>query len=261
MLLLLKKQKYNLTEDGFSILGKVFSKKETKSAYTGLSEVIMGKYNTGKNPERRFWNVGDDPNAIIKIDKPHLSNRSVWNLITNRKFGEALASITNSRKIQVWHTQVVWKPKSKLSSGNAGWHRDAQYWPFWSKQGLYTAWVALSNVSIRSGPVQFIIGSNHWDSLSGLDFFNQDLESQNKILKKHNHQKKTISAILKQGQVSVHSSLTYHSSSANEEENPRVGMVVHFCTEKAKQIAIKGENKNYLNQLKNPGICPVIYGK
>ena len=106
---------------------------------------------------------GDDPHSIIKIDKPHLSDSSVWKLITNKKFGQFLGKATDAEYVQVWHSQVVWKPNSKDQKGNAGWHRDAQYWPFWSKEGLYTAWIALSNVSINSGPVRFLRGSNHWE--------------------------------------------------------------------------------------------------
>jgi hypothetical protein len=62
------------------------------------------------------------------------------------------------------------------------------------------------------------------------------------------------------GEVSIHSSLTYHSSEANLEKIPRVGMVVHFCTDKAKRIQVGGENSTYLDQLMDPTITPIIYG-
>ena len=254
-----KKVQYDLYKDGFCFLPSLFSKEEIVSAYNGLKDVINGKYNTGREPERRFWEVGDDPNSIIKIDKPHICNESVWALITKPKFGRALSKATNSNKIQVWHSQVVWKPKSKGLSGNAGWHRDAQYWPFWSEKGLYTAWIALSKVSKYSGPVRFIPRSNKWENIEELDFFNKNIKTQDKILDKFFEHRTVVNSTLNIGEVSIHTSQTYHSSIQNKEDSPRVGMVVHFCTEEAQRLSIIGRQKNYLDQLKDPKTTPVIY--
>ncbi len=120
------KDTFDLREDGFCFLPSLFSQSEVESAYQGLWEIINGKYRTGIRPENRFWNLGDDPKSIIRIDKPHLCNKSVWSLVTKPKLGEALALKTNAETIHVWHSQVVWKPQSYKNSGNAGWHRDAQ---------------------------------------------------------------------------------------------------------------------------------------
>ena len=256
-----QEKQYDLHKDGFCFLSSVYSKKEIDSAYKGLNKVINGEYNTGRSPERRFWEVGDNPNSIIKIDKPHICDDSVWSLITKPEFGKILSIATNSKTIQVWHSQVVWKPPSKELSGNAGWHRDAQYWPFWSKVGLYTAWIALSSVSIYSGPVRFIAKSNHWEDLEGLDFFNKNLKTQDSVLDKYYKNRSIVNGILDIGEVSIHTSLTYHSSAANKEKIPRVGMVVHFCTEEAQKMIVNGEHANYLDQLNDPKTAPVIYKK
>ena len=255
----IKKNKYNLINDGFCFLPKIFSDEETLNARIGLWDVINCKYETGRKPENRFWEPGDNPNSIIKIDKPHICNKSVWDLVTNKTFGRILAKETDAKSIQIWHSQVVWKPHSKGEKGNAGWHRDSQYWPFWTNEGLFTAWIALSNVSSKSGPVRFICGSNHWDNVEGMDFFNQNIDSQNKTLNRIHKNKKIASALLKTGEISIHSSQTYHSSIGNKENDPRIGMVVHFCTDKAKRIKTKGENATYLDQIKNPSIAPMIY--
>jgi len=258
-LLKYQNDQYNLFKDGFCFLPSVYTKKEIISAYEGLEKVINGEYNTGRQPERRFWEIGDDPHSIIKIDKPHVCNKSIWSLITKPEFGKALALATNAEKIQVWHSQVVWKPKSKGIRGNAGWHRDAQYWPFWSTDGLFTAWIALSKVSKQSGPVRYIAKSNHWKNLKGLDFFDKDIKHQDILLDRCYKNRNIVNGILDVGQIGIHTSLTYHSSIENKEKNPRVGMVVHFCTEKAQKIIVNDENANYLDQLKDQNTAPVIY--
>ena len=255
----IKNVKYSLREDGFCFLPLVFSKQEIQNSIEGLWRVINGEYRSGRKPECRFWNPGDDSHSIIKIDKPHLSDSSVWKLITNKKLGQLLARATKAKCIQVWHSQVVWKPHSKDQKGNAGWHRDAQYWPFWSKEGLYTAWIALTDVSINSGPLRFLRGSNLWKTIEGMDFFNQNIKSQEKILDKLKKHKDVVCATLRAGEVSIHSSQTYHSSMGNLEKKPRIGMVVHFRTDESKRIDVGGSNKHYLDQIEDNEIAPIIY--
>ena len=254
-------KKYNLEQHGFGFLEKIFTDKETDRCKRSLEKIINGLYETGKPPENRFWEIGDDEHSIIKIDKPHLCDQNVWNFITNKSFGLALSNLTKSKKIKIWHSQLVWKPTSKGSSGNAGWHRDAQYWPFWSEKGLYTAWIALTDVRSSSGPVKYICNSNRWDKIDGLDFFKKDLKNQNRILTKNKSTFNVVDSILNKGQVSVHKSLTYHSSGSNRDLNPRVGLVVHFCNENSRRVSVKGENKNYLNYLQDEIFAPVIYEK
>ena len=38
-------------------------------------------------------------------------------------------------------------------------------------------------------------------------------------------------------------------------------MVVHFRTDKSKQIELKGKENDYLDQIKDTSIAPIIYQK
>ena len=248
-----------LNFNGFVLLPKIFESSSIERAKNGLWEVIKGRYETGIEPENRFWNPGDNSKNIIKIDKPHLSNKALLDLITTKSFGQYIAKITNSIKIQIWHTQAVWKPAGGGENGNAGWHRDSQYWPYWDSSGLYTAWIALSDVTIKSGPVKFIEKSNRWKSLRGLDFFDKEVKKQELIIS-NTHKKFNVSdAILKKGQVSIHDALTYHSSGPNESKRPRVGMVVHFRNQNSRLKKPSADEVEYLKQLKDYQRCPIIY--
>ena len=249
----------NLNNDGFTFSDSIFTARQAINSKNALWEVINCKYDTGLEPETRFWNPGDNPTDIIKIDKPHLCSKELFKLITKKKFGKKLADITKSKKIQVWHTQGVWKPSGGGQKGNAGWHRDIQYWPFWKPYGVHTAWIALTDVKFNSGPVRYIKGSNSWEGISGVDFFNKNVASQEKIIQKLYKQYEIVEAEISAGSLAIHSSQTYHSSLENTSGSERVGMVVHFSTDKAKRIDIRGENSTYLDILDNQTVCPVIY--
>lgn len=249
----------DLNSKGVCFLPKIFSDKKVSEAREGLWDVIQGKYETGIEPEARFWNVGDNPKNIIKIDKPHLSNQKIWNLITDTGLGKWLADITRSTMIQVWHSQSVWKPAGGGQRGNAGWHRDIQYWPFWKPGGVFTAWIALSDVNERSGPVRYISGSQKWSTIEGLDFFDKDIVEQDAVLQNSYNNLEVLHGHICKGQVGIHTSSTYHSSGPNSSRDPRVGMVIHFCTDRAERVPVKGENQNYLNQRQDQAVCPIIY--
>jgi ectoine hydroxylase-related dioxygenase (phytanoyl-CoA dioxygenase family) len=249
----------NLNDIGFTFVNDVFLQKDIQESKNAFWEVINCKYDTGVEPENRFWNLGDDLKKIIKIDKPHLSSHRLYDLITQKKFGQVLAKITKARKIQVWHTQGVWKPTGGGLKGNAGWHRDIQYWPFWEPDGVFTAWIALTDVFPNSGPVRYIAGSNHWNEIRGVDFFNNDIESQEKTIKKKYSNYKVVNAEISSGSIAIHGSKTYHSSVNNTSGSPRVGMVVHFSTDQAKKNNLTDKHSVYLDILNDQSICPIIY--
>jgi len=93
----IKDLKQKLKSEGFCFLPNIFNSNRTNIAYNALWDVIQGKYETGKPPDARFWEIGDDPNNIIKIDKPRLCNKKVWDLITDNNFGQWLANVTDAK--------------------------------------------------------------------------------------------------------------------------------------------------------------------
>ena len=102
-----------------------------------------------------------------------------------------------------------------------------------------------------------IEGMSVGDSL--LDFFDKDIINQEKKLNNVKKNLNIINSNLMKGEISIHTSTTYHSSGPNVSNKDRVGMVVHFCTDRAERVIIKGENSQYLNQLEDELRCPILY--
>ena len=57
-----------LINEGFVFTDQVFSLKDAENSKNAFWSVINCKYDTGMEPENRFWNPGDNPKDIIKIE-------------------------------------------------------------------------------------------------------------------------------------------------------------------------------------------------
>ncbi len=233
-------------------------------AVRGIDDVRAGIYDTGAAPVERRWNPGDDPRALCKIEQPQRANRALYEAICASRLGELAAAITGAQMVQVWWVQLLYKPGAPdaASSGavtNVGWHQDQASWHAWGDGSeLFTAWLALSDVTPDAGPLAFVPGSHHWGLRDGGDFFAQDLDAlQANIAIPAGEAWREVPAVLPPGGVSFHHRLVFHGSRQNVSDGPRRSLAIHLRTEKSSVHPTKWVAR-YLDQ---PEICPVIFQK
>ena len=126
---------------------------------------------------------------------------------------------------------------------------------------MFTAWVAISDVTAESGPMRFVPGSNHWGLLKAGDFFSDQLTAiKERIQAKSGGVWREVAAVLPPGGVSFHHRLTVHGSGENHAAGPRVSFAIHFRTEKsALRADVKWQDVGYLNDFADPIGSPVSY--
>lgn len=227
-----------------------------------MDAVMDGVYETGE-PPRRSWNPGDDPKRIRKIDQAHLSDRTIYELASHPAIGHWAAALLGAKRVQLWASQMLYKPPVSLAgsdggvTGNVGWHQDKQYWKYLEGE-LFTAWVAVSDVTGASGPMRFLRGSQRWGLLDSGDFFGHDHEAQRKdIPVPEGESWEEVEAVLRPGAVSFHDRHTYHASGPNVSDAPRRSFAFHLRTENARPV--EGRTDYYVQHLDDPAYCPVLY--
>lgn len=227
-----------------------------------MDAVMAGEYETGE-PPRRSWNPGDDPKRIRKIDQAHLSDRTIYELASHPAIGHWAAALLGAKRVQLWASQMLYKPPVSLAgsdggvTGNVGWHQDKQYWRYMDGE-LFTAWVAVSDVTGASGPMRFLRGSHRWGLLDSGDFFGHDHEAQRKdIPVPEGESWEEVEAVLRPGAVSFHDRHTYHASGPNVSDGPRRSFAFHLRTENARPV--EGRTDYYVQHLDDPAYCPVLY--
>ena len=164
---------------------------------------------------------------------PQIANTAIMNLITYPAIGQIAAEITGAEMIQVWWVQLLGKPPvSKQEKTNIGWHQDRTYWQVWEEGSpLLTAWVAVSDVTEKDGPMRFVKGSHHWGFLENQgNFHGQDHQKQqSEIEQQQKGGCEEISVTIPAGGMSFHHCLTYHASGPNQSSN--LGAVLPFIFE------------------------------
>jgi hypothetical protein len=251
----------NYPTDGFTIHPEPILPSEiVLKAVSGMDAVRAGEYDTGVPPQPSPWNPGDDPRKFGKIEMPQVASRAIMELICHPTLGELAAAVTGASWVQVWWVQLLYKPPvDPTLPTHVGWHQDRHYWQVWDEGSeLFTAWVALSDVTPSSGPMRFVRGSHRWGYLGGSDFYGQDHASQQAAFPlPEGAEWEEVEAVLPPGGVSFHHNLTLHASGPNRSNAPRRSFAVHMRTERSRPV--DDLRRGLTAFIDDPSYCPVIY--
>jgi ectoine hydroxylase-related dioxygenase (phytanoyl-CoA dioxygenase family) len=116
------------------------------------------------------------------------------------------------------------------------WHQDLTYWGLGETDDEITAWVALSDVNVASGCMQFIPGSHKNCILPHKDSFAENnLLSRGQEIDVEVDINKAVNIELKPGQASFHHGRIFHASGPNHSCNQRIGLALRYIKPSVKQ--------------------------
>ena len=253
-------------EDGFYLShNPIIHSDVIERACEGMDKIRVWDYDTGEPPQPSRWNPGDSEDELCKIEMPQKASHGVRELVSQKALGEFVATVTGACMVQVWWVQLLCKPSSpidQVEGVNVGWHQDRQYWGVWEEGSeLFTAWVAVSDVTSQCGPMRFVRGSHRWGFLDEGNFSGQDLSRQRNedISLPAGESWEEVEVVLPAGGASVHDRLVYHGSGPNHSGALRRSFAIHMRSDKSRPIEDKRQGLTEF--LDNSDYCPVIYGR
>jgi ectoine hydroxylase-related dioxygenase (phytanoyl-CoA dioxygenase family) len=137
--------------------------------------------------------------------------------------------------ILVFHT-TVWM-KAAHSENYVPWHQDATYFGLAPFEHV-TAWVALTPSRPESGCVRVIPGSHHNGQLAHFDNHNDPLTmlSRGQKLADAIREEDAVNLVLEPGDMSLHHTLTVHSSGTNRSDDWRIGVGISYIPASVRHI-------------------------
>lgn len=248
--------------DGFHLqAAPVLDTATVAAAVQGMDQIREGVYDTGREPLESPWKPGDDEDVLCKIEMPQQASQGIRALVSDPGLGAHVATVTGARAVQVWWTQLLYKPSATTRSAPViGWHQDRFFWRAWEEGShLFTAWVALSDVDADSGPMKFVRGSHHWGFREQGAFQTDDIEATREMITVPEGETwHEVPAILQPGGVSTHHHLVFHGSAPNESGRPRRSLAIHMRTENS--APADGKREGLTRKIEDDFCCPVIYG-
>ncbi len=110
-------------------------------------------------------------------------------------------------------------------------HQDLTYWGMGEIDGLVTAWLALSEVSSKTGCMDFVKGSHKNPILPHEDSFDENnLLSRGQEIKVDVADNDKAAVQLAPGQLSLHHGLTIHGSGPNSGDDRRIGVAIRYLS-------------------------------
>ena len=127
--------------------------------------------------------------------------------------------------------------KAAHSENYVPWHQDATYFGLAPFEHV-TAWVALTPSRPESGCVRVIPGSHHNDQLAHFDNHNDPLTmlSRGQKLADAIREEDAVNLVLEPGDVSLHHTLTVHSSRTNRSDDWRIGVGISYIPASVRHI-------------------------
>ncbi len=136
--------------------------------------------------------------------------------------------LTGSEAIHLYHDQALVKEPGP--SAPSPWHQDQPYWP--SKEpGMLSCWMALDDVTVERGCMQFIPGSNHWGEFPPISFAGEGKALKEYLDEAQRAKWEPVPVELKAGSCTFHHGLTFHYTNANTTDHIRRAFVTIFIPE------------------------------
>ena len=206
-------------ENGYVSPRRVFSESETKDLRSALES-----FETSQGTRA----------ASMRTDM-HLILKWAWDLVRDPRIVDPVSDLLGPN-VLLW--SLNWFIKEAQDRKFVSYHQDATYW------GLYpydvvTAWVALSDASMDTGPMKFVKGSHKEPIRDHRDSFGKNnLLSRGQVIQGGIDSGKVAFAPLRAGEMSLHHVCTIHGSNPNQTDDRRIGMVLRYCATHVKQTKV-----------------------
>lgn len=154
---------------------------------------------------------------------------------TNPRLARIAQRLTGSASIHLFHDQaLVKKPGPSAASP---WHQDQPYWPS-REPGMLSCWMALDDVTVERGAMQFVPGSHRWGEFAPISFGGDGPELMELVSEEQRARWNAVPVELKAGDCTWHHGLTFHYTRPNTTDRTRRAVVtiyipdgVHYAAE------------------------------
>ena len=150
----------------------------------------------------------------------------------NPRLSDTARRLSGSGHVRLYHDHAMVKPAGQVSRAT-NWHQDAPYWPM-DPVGSLSAWVAVDDVTMENGCLQFVPGSHNFGKLASVNPPHLEVEGESirDRLKAMGHPVPDPAAMeMGAGGVTFHHGCTFHYAGPNRSDRPRRAFAIIYIPE------------------------------
>lgn len=150
----------------------------------------------------------------------------------NRRLSDTARRLSGSGHVRLYHDHAMVKPAGQASR-QTQWHQDAPFWPM-DSLGSLAAWIAVDDVTMENGCMQFVPGSHRFGKLADINPYHLEVEGES-ILDRMGAMGHTlaepVAMEMEAGGVTFHHSCTFHRAGPNLSDHPRRAFSIIYVPE------------------------------
>ncbi|KYQ92664.1 hypothetical protein DLAC_06658 [Tieghemostelium lacteum] len=219
--------------DGFLIIDNIISKENADRLRSRIEPLFNGEFETKVYPDEWYYRKGLSREDITReMVNSYKCDRSIAQLVLSEKMGKLVCDLMGWQGCRVSQDDIFWKP---VSGKPIGFHQDEPYMRFFTTSEVCTVWVALTDVSLENGTLEYAKSSHLWDKANSEmtnqfhapEHYKLNLEEASRI---QGVDKVDIVPVqVEKGGCSIHHGLTYHGSATNPSQSKeRVSIAIHY---------------------------------
>lgn len=165
--------------------------------------------------------------SLKRFDSLHLFFDWAHRLVTHDALLNAVEDVLGG-DILIDGTLVFYKPPQ--DSSYVSWHQDSVY-SGWHLTPSTSAWIALTASHRANGCMRVIPGSHKQGLVSHVNIRDDsNLVARGERVETGVDESQAVDVVLQPGEMSLHHSTIIHGSNANTSDEPRIGFIVRFVT-------------------------------
>lgn len=212
-------------ENGYLQIPNFFTKEEISELGEALDKVVEDKRSRMIDGSGE---TSDDYNRVFnQMVNLWVDYGGIQKFSFNPNLAEIARKLSQCRHLVIYHDHALIKPGGEQSK-ETNWHQDAPYWPM-EQVGALSAWIAVDDVSLENGCMQFIPGSHKYGRLAPValgtdgasvlkDIEGTDIETD----------VEPVIMDMEAGGVTFHHGCTFHYATANSTDSPRRALAIIY---------------------------------
>jgi len=213
-------------DNGYVRFNNVLGPKEIESLRAALTEAM--DHRQGFVRDLAKSGESEEADKILQMVNLWEHFDAIKAYAMSTRLAEMARRLTGSPTVRLFHDQaLVKKPGPSAASP---WHQDQPYWP--SKEpGMISCWMALDNVTVEKGCMQFIPGSHKWGEFTPMSFTGEGPTVDELLSDEQKAEWNPVAVELQAGDCTWHHGLTWHYTNPNTTNEIRRALVTIYIPE------------------------------